>query len=114
MRINNKMPFIPMYTTDMLIMMNGMCAATRGIFNTLIYYTWSRKCEWISIEEAREITAGFGTTPKQFERAIKEMNRYVANGVFKFTALEEIWNEKVNISIKNSQAAKKRWDNVKN
>ena len=114
MRTINKMPYIPMYVNDMLIHMNGMSATTRGIFITLIFHTWIRKCEWISIEEAQNIMAGFKTTPKQFEKAKKELRRYIAGDVFKFTELEEMWTEKVNISIKNSQAAKKRWEHKQN
>lgn len=110
MKIENKLPYFPLYARDMLWVMSAMSASARGAFFTLLCETWSRNCEWITIDEAQKLMAGFKVTPKQFQKIRKELQRYVANGVFKFTSLEEDKENAIEISNKNKANANKRWE----
>jgi hypothetical protein len=113
MKYENKLPYVTLYAADMLTIMNSFCAITRGVLFTLICQTWARKCEWVSVEEARQIAKSYKVTNKQFEKVKKELSRFVAKDVFKFGILEEMMNEAIEKGIKNKRNADKRWAKVK-
>ena len=110
MKYENKLPYVELYAADMLTIMNGYCATTRGVFFTLICQTWARKCEWVTIEETRRIAKSYKVTNKQFEKVRKELSRFVAKDVFKFPILEELMDEAIKKGIQNRKNAKTRWD----
>ena len=110
MKYENRLPYVELYAADMLTIMNGYCATTRGVFFTLICQTWARKCEWLTIEETRRIAKSYKVTNKQFEKVRKELSRFVAKDVFKFPILEEMMDEAIKKGIQNRKNAKTRWD----
>ena len=111
MKLDNKLPYIQLHTNDMLTIMNGFSMTARGVFITLICLTWSRRCECVKVDEIKEIAARGRVTNKRFERIKKELERYLTpRGEFKFTILEEMMNDAINISKERSKAAHKRWD----
>ena len=84
---------------------------TKGFLIELVCFTWSRECNWIKVDEAKEIALRGGVTVKQFDKIKNELRRYItASGEFKFTILEEMMNDAKNLSVKRSQAAYKRWE----
>jgi hypothetical protein len=109
MRLENKLPFLPLYTKDMMTIMHSFRGTTRGVLFTLICETWNRRCVWITIEEARSMAQSSRVTNRQFETVLKELKRFVAGNVFKFTALEELMEEAKTKSQQNSANAKLRW-----
>jgi len=109
MRLENRLPFLPLYTKDMMTIMHSFRGTTRGVLFTLICETWNRRCVWITIEEARSIAQSSKVTNRQFNTVLKELKRFVAGNVFKFTALEELMEEAKTKSQKNSANAKLRW-----
>ena len=109
MRIENKLPFLKLYTKDMMTIMHSFRGTTRGVLFTLICETWNRRCVWITIEEARSMAQSSRVTNRQFETVLKELKRFVAGNVFKFTALEELMEEAKTKSQQNSANAKLRW-----
>tara|TARA_A100001015_G_scaffold297966_1_gene380083 strand:- start:50 stop:433 length:384 start_codon:yes stop_codon:yes gene_type:complete len=109
MRLENKLPFLPLYTKDMMTIMHSFRGTTRGVLFTLICETWNRRCVWITIEEARSMAQSSKVTNRQFDTVLKELKRFVAGNVFKFTALEELMEEAKTKSQKNSANAKLRW-----
>ena len=113
MKLENKLPYIQFHTNDWLTITRGLSLITKGFLIDLICITWSRRCIWIKLDEAKEIALRAGATTKQFEKIKKELQReYItANGEFKFTILEEMMNDAINISKERSRAANKRWRN---
>ncbi len=113
MKLENKLPYIKFHTNDWLTITRGLSLITKGFLIDLICITWSRRCIWIKLDEAKEIALRAGATTKQFEKIKKELQRgYItANGEFKFTILEEMMNDAINISKERSRAANKRWRN---
>lgn len=109
MRLENRLPFLPLYTKDMMTIMHSFRGTTRGILFTLICETWNRRCNWITVDEARSMAHSYQVTNKQFDRALKELGRFVAGDIFKFTALDELMEEAKTKSQKNSANAKLRW-----
>ncbi len=71
MEYENKLPYVELYAADMLTIMNGYCATTRGVLFTLICQTRATKCEWITIEETRRIAKSYKVRNTQFEKFIK-------------------------------------------
>lgn len=114
MKLENKLPYIQFHTNDWLTITRGLSLITKGFLIDLICITWSRRCVWIKLDEAKEIALRAGATTRQFEKIKKQMQRYItASGEFKFTILEEMMNDAINLSGKRSQAAHKRWDESK-
>lgn len=112
MKLENKLPYIQFHTNDWLTITRGLSLITKGFLIDLICITWSRRCVWIKLDEAKEIALRAGATNKQFEKIKKQMQRYItASGEFKFTILEEMMNDAINISKERSKAANKRWSN---
>ena len=110
MKLDNKLPYIQFHTNDWLTITRGLSLITKGFLIDLICITWSRRCVWIKLEEAKEIALRAGATTKQFEKIKKELQRYLtASGEFKFTILEEMMNDAINVSRERSKAAHKRW-----
>jgi len=113
MKYENRLPYVELYAADMLTIMNGYSAITRGVLFTLICQTWARKCDWITIEETRQTAKSYKVTNNQFEKVKKELSRFVAKDVFKFPILEEMMEEAIKKGIKNKQNANERWRKVK-
>lgn len=113
MRLENKLPYLKLYTKDMMTIMHSFRGTTRGILFTLICETWNRRCEWITIEEAKSIALSCQVTPKQFETIKKQLSRFIAGDVFKFTVLEELMNEAKSNSQKKKASADERWAKYK-
>jgi hypothetical protein len=110
MKLENKLPYIQFHTNDWLTITRGLSLITKEFLIDLICITWSRRCIWIKLDEAKEIALRAGATTRQFEKIKKQMQRYItASGEFKFTILEEMMNDAINLSWKRSQAAYKRW-----
>lgn len=109
MRIDNRLPFLKLYTKDMMTIMHSFRGTTRGVLFTLICETWNRRCDWITIDEARRMALSYQVTNKQFDRALIELERFIAGNIFKFTVLDELMEEAKAKSKKNSQSAKDRW-----
>ena len=113
MKNENKLPYLQLYTEHMLSRMSEMSMATRGLFITLICLTWNRKCEWITVEEAKIIASRHGVTHRRFDIILKELERYVAKDVFIFRALEKMLEEAKDLGIKNRNNSYKRWRKAK-
>lgn len=113
MKYENRLPYVELYAADMLTIMNGYSAITRGVLFTLICQTWARKCKWITIEETRQTSKSYKVTNKQFEKVKKELSRFIANDVFKFPILEEMMESAIKKGIQNKKNADKRWDKVR-
>ena len=109
MRIENKLPFLKLYTKDMMTIMHSFRGTTRGVLFTLICETWNRRCDWITIDEARSMALSYQVTNKQFDRALIELKRFVAGNIFKFTALDELMEEAKTLSKQNKAKAEQRW-----
>ena len=76
MRIENKLPFLKLYTKDMMTIMHSFRGTTRGVLFTLICETWNRRCDWITIDEARSMALSYQVTNRQFDRALIELKRF--------------------------------------
>lgn len=113
MRIENKLPFLKLYTKDMMTIMHSFRGTTRGVLFTLICETWNRRCDWITIDEARSMALSYQVTNRQFDRALIELKRFIAGNVFKFTALDELMEEAKTLSKKNKAKADERWAKIK-
>ena len=113
MKNENKLPYLQLYTDPMLNRMSDLSMTARGLFITLICLTWNRKCEWITVEEAKRVASRHGVTHRSFEMIIKELQRYVANGVFIFRALQEMQEEAKDLGIKNRNNSLIRWRKAK-
>ena len=113
MKNENKLPYLQLYTDPMLNRMSDLSMTARGLFITLICLTWNRKCEWITVEEAKRVASRHGVTHRRFEMIIKELQRYVANGVFIFRALQEMQEEAKDLGIKNRNNSLIRWRKAK-
>ena len=109
MRIENKLPFLKLYTKDMMTIMHSFRGTTRGVLFTLICETWNRRCDWITIDEARSMALSYQVTNRQFDRALIELKRFIAGNVFKFTALDELMEEAKTLSKQNKAKAVQRW-----
>jgi len=109
MKNENKLPYLQLYTEHMLSRMSEMSMPTRGLFITLICLTWNRKCEWITVEEAKRVAARHGVTHRRFEIIKKELQRYIAKDVFIFRVLQEMMDEAIDLGNKNSRNAKIKW-----
>jgi hypothetical protein len=86
---------------------------TRGLFITLICLTWNRRCEWITVEEAKIVASRHGVTHRRFDIILKELERYIAKDVFIFRALEKMLEEAKDLGIKNRNNSYKRWRKAK-
>jgi hypothetical protein len=112
MKLENKLPYIKFHTNDWLTITRGLSLITKGFLIDLICITWSRRCIWIKLDEAKEIALRAGSTAKQFDKIKKELQRYItASGEFKFTILQEMMDEATNVSKQRSKAANKKWGN---
>jgi len=101
MRNENKLPYLQLYTDPMLNTMGNLSMTARGLFITLICLTWNRKCEWITVEEAKRVASRHGVTHRRFVMILKELERYVAKDVFIFRVLQEMMDEAKDLGIKN-------------
>jgi len=97
----------------MLSRMSEMSMPARGLFITLICLTWNRKCEWITVEEAKRVASRHGVTHRRFVMILKELERYVAKDVFIFRVLQEMMDEAKDLGIKNRNNSLKRWRKAK-
>ena len=113
MRLENRLPFLKLYTKDMMTIMHSFRGTTRGVLFTLICETWNRRCDWITIDEARSMALSYQVTNKQFDRALIELKRFVAGNIFKFTALDELMEEAKTLSKQNKAKADDRWAKIK-
>ena len=109
MKNENKLPYLQLYTEHMLSRMSEMSMPARGLFITLICLTWNRKCEWITVEEAKIIASRHGVTHRRFEMIKKELVRYIAKDVFLIRVLQEMMDEAIELGNKNRRNANKRW-----
>ena len=109
MKNENKLPYLQLYTDPTLNIMSELSMTARGLFITLICLTWNRRCEWITIEEAKRIASRHGVTHRRFEMIKNELIRYVGKDVFIFRALQEMMEEAKDLGIKNRNNALKRW-----
>jgi hypothetical protein len=113
MKHENTLPYLQLYTDPTLNIMSNMSMTTRGLFITLICLTWNRRCEWITVEEAKRVASRHGVTHRRFEIVLKELERYVAKDVFIFRALEKMLEEAKDLGIKNRNNSYKRWRKAK-
>lgn len=113
MKHENTLPYLQLYTDPTLNIMSNMSMTTRGLFITLICLTWNRRCEWITVEEARRVASRHGVTHRRFDIILKELERYVAKDVFIFRALEKMLEEAKDLGIKNRNNSYKRWRKAK-
>ena len=113
MKNENKLPYLQLYTDPMLNMMSDLSMTARGLFITLICLTWNRKCEWITVEEAKRVASRHGVTHRRFEMIIKELQRYVAKDVFIIRSLEIMLQEAKDLGITNRNNSLKRWRKAK-
>jgi hypothetical protein len=113
MKNENKLPYLQLYTEHMLSRMSEMSMPARGLFITLICLTWNRKCEWITVEEAKRVASRHGVTHRRFVMILKELERYVAKDVFIFRVLQEMMDEAKDLGIKNRNNSLKRWRKAK-
>jgi hypothetical protein len=113
MRNENKLPYLQLYTDPMLNTMGNLSMTARGLFITLICLTWNRKCEWITVEEAKRVASRHGVTHRRFVMILKELERYVAKDVFIFRVLQEMMDEAKDLGIKNRNNSLKRWRKAK-
>ena len=77
MKHENTLPYLQLYTDPTLNIMSNMSMTTRGLFITLICLTWNRRCEWITVEEAKRVASRHGVTHRRFDIILKELERYV-------------------------------------
>jgi len=113
MKHENTLPYLQLYTDPTLNIMSNMSMTTRGLFITLICLTWNRRCEWITVEEAKRVASRHGVTHRRFDIILKELERYVAKDVFIFRALEKMLEEAKDLGIKNRNNSLKRWRKAK-
>ena len=113
MKHENTLPYLQLYTDPTLNIMSNMSMTTRGLFITLICLTWNRRCEWITVEEAKRVASRHGVTHRRFDIVLKELERYVAKDVFIFRALEKMLEEAKDLGIKNRNNSYKRWRKAK-
>ena len=113
MKNENKLPYLQLYTDPMLNRMSDLSMTARGLFITLICLTWNRRCEWITVEEAKRVASRHGVTHRRFDIILKELERYVAKDVFIFRALEKMLEEAKDLGIKNRNNSYKRWRKAK-
>ena len=113
MKHENTLPYLQLYTDPTLNIMSNMSMTTRGLFITLICLTWNRRCEWITVEEAKRVASRHGVTHRRFDIILKELERYVAKDVFIFRALEKMLEEAKELGIKNRNNSYKRWRKAK-
>ena len=113
MKHENTLPYLQLYTDPTLNIMSNMSMTTRGLFITLICLTWNRRCEWITVEEAKRVATRHGVTHRRFDIVLKELERYVAKDVFIFRALEKMLEEAKDLGIKNRNNSYKRWRKAK-
>jgi uncharacterized protein YdaU (DUF1376 family) len=113
MKNENTLPYLQLYTDPMLNRMSDLSMTARGLFITLICLTWNRKCEWITIDEAKRVASRHGVTHRRFDIILKELERYVAKDVFIFRALEKMLEEAKDLGIKNRNNSYKRWRKAK-
>jgi hypothetical protein len=113
MKHENTLPYLQLYTDPTLNIMSNMSMTTRGLFITLICLTWNRRCEWITVEEAKRVASRHGVTHRRFDIILKELERYVAKDVFIFRALEKMLEEAKDLGIKNRNNSYKRWRKAK-
>ena len=109
MKNENKLPYLQLYTEHMLSRMSEMSMTARGLFITLICLTWNRKCEWITVEEAKRVASRHGVTHRGFVMILKELERYVAKDVFIFRVLQEMMDEAIELGNKNRRNANIKW-----
>ena len=109
MKNENKLPYLQLYTDPMLNRMSDLSMTARGLFITLICLTWNRKCEWITVEEAKRVASRHGVTHRRFEMIKKEFVRYIAKDVFLIRVLQEMMDEAIELGNKNRRNANKRW-----
>ena len=110
MKLKNRLPFILFHTNDWLTITRGLSMVTKGFLIELICLTWSRECEWITLNEAKEIALRGGVTIKQFVKITRQLAEYINNNnEFEIKILKEMMNDAIDISEKRSQAALKRW-----
>jgi len=109
MKIENKMPYIQFHTNDWLNYTRNFSFITKGVFMDLLSNTWNRKCVWIKLDEAKEMALNGGLTLKQFEKVQKQLCRQLtATGEFKFTFMEEQWQNAIRKSHINRNNALKK------
>ena len=113
MKHENTLPYLQLYTDPTLNIMSNMSMTTRGLFITLICLTWNRRCEWITVEEAKRVASRHGVTHRRFDIILKELERYIAKDVFIFRALEKMLEEAKELGIKNRNNSYKRWRKAK-
>ena len=113
MKHENTLPYLQLYTDPTLNIMSNMSMTTRGLFITLICLTWNRRCEWITVEEAKIVASRHGVTHRRFDIILKELERYIAKDVFIFRALEKMLEEAKDLGIKNRNNSYKRWRKAK-
>ncbi len=113
MKHENTLPYLQLYTDPTLNIMSNMSMTARGLFITLICLTWNRKCEWITVEEAKRVASRHGVTHRRFDIILKELERYIAKDVFIFRALEKMLQEAKDLGIKNRNNSLKRWRKAK-
>ena len=113
MKHENTLPYLQLYTDPTLNIMSNMSMTTRGLFITLICLTWNRRCEWITVEEAKRVASRHGVTHRRFTLVLKELERYVSKDVFIFRALEKMHQEAIDLGIKNRNNSLKRWRKAK-
>jgi hypothetical protein len=113
MRNENKLPYLKLYTEHTLSTMSELSMTARGLFITLICLTWNRKCDWITLEEAKRVASRYGVTHRRFEMIKKELQRYIAKDVFLIRVLQEMMDEAIDLGNKNRRNANIKWQKLR-
>ena len=110
MKLEDKLPWFPMYARDILYETRSYDITTFGIFMKLAMETWVRKCKWF--DDGDDIAGVLKITPKQWQRARKMLKfSYLVKDEWIFRSLQADKEHAINRSNSSRKAANARWGN---
>ena len=111
MKLEDKLPWFPMYARDILYETRSYDITTFGIFMKLAMETWVRKCKWF--DDGDNIAGVLKITPKQWQKAkMKLQGKYLVGNKWVIETLLKDMTKAVMISRNNKRAANIRHGNI--
>ena len=111
MKLEDKLPWFPMYARDVLHLTRSYDITTFGIFMKLIMETWVRKCKWL--DDNDDIAGVLKITPKQWQKAkMKLQDKYLKDNKWVIESLSKDMAKAATISHNNKRAANIRHGNI--
>ena len=108
MKLEDKLPWFPMYARDMLYETRSYDITTFGIFMKLAMETWVRKCKWF--DDGDDIAGVLKITPKQWQRARKMLKfSYLVKDEWIFRSLQADKEHAIKKSNSARRSANARW-----